>query len=151
MTAVSDRVAFKELCITTLQAHYAAAEGFDAVSVHYDDPGENPSNVMVILGEIKGNATAEVFGPAGSDDEFTIDAVIYVAGGNSSNEADQRSQELLNELNACLFQSRFAVSLGGRAFPGKQDGPNGVDPLDGAPAQSAVELTIGCSISLRGA
>lgn len=151
MTAVSDRIAFKELCITTLQAHFAATDGFHDVTVHYDDFGEEPSNEMVILGRIEGNSTAEVFGPSGSDDEFTIDTVLGTLGGDTVVTADRRAQAILNQVNAALFKTRFGASLGGRAFPGKQDGPNGVGPLDGNPAESVVEFSIGCSISLRGA
>jgi hypothetical protein len=151
VTGVSDRVAFKELCIATLQAHFAGTEDHQGVTVHYDWWGEVPSDHMVVLGAIKGNSEAVVFGPAGSDDEFTIDSFLLTSGGDTVEEADRRAQAILNEVNAALFQSRFAASLQGRAFPGTQDGPNGTDPQDGNPAASVVEFSIGCSISLRGA
>jgi hypothetical protein len=151
MTAVSDRVAFKELCVSTLQAHFAATEGFEGVTVHYDTFGEEPTNEMVILGTIAGNSTAVVFGPAGSDDEFTIDTVLGTVGHETEVIADRRCQAILNEVNEALFKGRFAYTLNGRAFPGKQDGPNAVGAYDGALAESTVELTIGCAISVRGA
>ena len=151
MTAVSDRVAFKELSVDTLQAHYLTVEGMEGVTCHFGAPGENKTDEMVIFGTIAGNSTAVVFGPAGNDDEFTIEAEILTFGHDTEIAAAQRAQLLLNELNAALFQTRYGVALGGRAFPGKQDGPNADPPLDGKPAAGLVELTIGCAISVRGA
>lgn len=153
MTAVSDRVAFKQLVATTLASAFAAQTSnpdLRGVAVHYGDPGELVTDEMVMLGRVEGNSTATVFGPAGNDDEFTITATIVTDGHATEQEADQRAQLILNKINAALFHTKFAASLQGRAFPGRQDGPNGDPPLDGQPAVSVVELTIGCSIAVRG-
>lgn len=154
MTAVSDRVALKQLVVTTLATTFAAQTSnpdLRPVAVHFGDPGEAETDEMVLLGTIAGNAEAEVFGPAGSADEFTIDAVIVTDGHLTEQAACERAQLILNEVNAALFQSRFAQSLQARCFPGKQDGPNGVGPLDGNAAAAVVEFQIGCAISVRGA
>lgn len=150
MTAVSDRVAFKDLCRSTLAAHFANVTDMEAIDVHYGAPGEAVTDELVILGKITGNAAAEVFGPAGNADEFTVAAEILTHGHDTEYEADQRAQAILNEVNAALFQSRFASSLNARAFPGRQDGPNGDPPLDGQPAASIVEFDIAARISVRG-
>ena len=154
MTAVSDRVALKQLVVSTLAAAFAAQTtnpDLTGVTVHYGDPGEAVTDEMVMLGTITGNTDAVVFGPAGSDDEFTIDAVIITDGHLTEQAACTRAQLILNEVNAALFQTRFAASLQARCFPGKQDGPNGDGPLDGANAVAVVELQIGCAVSVRGA
>jgi hypothetical protein len=153
VTAISDRVAVKALIVDTLEAAFAAQTSnpdLRNVLVHYGDPGEAITDQFVLLGTVEGNVTPDVFGPAGSGDEFTIACGIDVTGFATELEADQRAQHILNELNSALFQSRFAQSLGARVFPASQDGPNGVPPADGNPAGSAVELTIGVSINVRG-
>lgn len=151
MTVVSDRVAFKELCVSQMIDHLADIDGMHDVTVHFGAPGEDKTDEMIVFGTIAGNSNTTVFGPAGSDDEFTIDADIVTFGHATEVEAARRAQLLLNEVNAALFQTRFAQSLQGRAFPGKQDGPNSDPPLDGQPAAAIVELSIGCSVSVRGA
>ncbi len=153
MTAISDRVAIKALIADTLEAAFAAQTSnpdLRNVRVHYGNPGEEITDEFVVLGTIEGNVTADVFGPAGSGDEFTIACGIDVTGYSTELEADQRAQHILNEVNAALFQARFAQSLGARVFPASQDGPNGVPPADGNPAGSAVELVIGVSVNVRG-
>lgn len=147
---VSDRVAFKQLCVTTLNAHFPTVSGLEAVTAFYGDPGENITDHAVVLGLIEGNSTAEVFGPAGSSDEFTIASAISTVGHATEQAADEFAQLILNEINAALFQTHFAASLGARVFPGKQDGPNGIGPMDGQAASSAVEIQIAARIAVRG-
>lgn len=154
MSIISDRVAVKELAGTTLTAAFAAQTSnpdLRTVSVHYGLPGESQTDEMVVLGRIAGNSDAVVFGPRGSDDEFTIEATIYTDGHESEVAACRRAQLILNELNDALFTSRFAQSLNAIVYPAKQDGPNGDPPLDGQPAVAVVELTIACAVSVRGA
>ena len=148
---ISDRVAVKELCRSTLAAHMLATTGFEAVTVHYGDPGESLTDEMVVLGEIEGASEAVAFGPAGNDDTFTIKTTIFTTGHATAYAADQRAQDILDQLNAELFRDRFAASLQARVYPGSQNGPNSVAPLDGQPAAALVELDVIVNISVRGA
>jgi hypothetical protein len=148
---ISDRVAVKELCQTTLAAHMLATSGFENVTVHYGDPGENYTDQMVILGDITGRSEAVAFGTAGRDDTFTIRAGVLAHGFASALDSDRRCQDILDQVNAVLFEQRFAASLQARVYPGDWEGPNPTAPLDGHAASSVAEFDINVTIGVRGA
>lgn len=156
---ISDRAGVKDLIVDTVTDAFAAAdddnaESFDlsTVTVHYGDPGDEITDSYVAFGVIEGQADPAVFGPVGSDDEYTIVCGIRHIGGDTEAEANRRAQLILNLLNVTLFQSAFAqATYNARVFPAKQDGPNGAGPLDGQEAVSEVDLIIGVSVPVRGA
>lgn len=155
---ISDRIAVKQLLISTLEAAFAAATDdpdLAAVGVFFDEPGENVSEEYVAFGTITGDSEASTFGPTGSDDRFVISCGISTDGHADSEAASVRAQLILNAVNAALFTSAAGTasvgqSLNARIYPGKQDGPNADPPLDGLPACGVVELDVMCKVAVRG-
>lgn len=157
---ISDRVAVKELLITTLEAAFAATSGDDpdltGVRVFYDDPGENITDEFVSFGEVTGTLDTVAFGPQSNDDVFLIKCVVGTDRHATSVIADRRCQQILSAMNVALFTSgpgtnRIGRTLGAVIYPGKQDGPNADPPLNGNPAASTIELDVAVTIAVRGA
>lgn len=148
---ISDRVAIKELCQTTLAAAFAESETLSAVRVFYGDPGEELGNEFIVLGDITGQAKPAGFGDRTQvhDDNFTIKCALETHQHVSAVAADRRAQDILDLVNATLFTTSFAQSLNGRVSPANQEGPNSTPALDGNPAASAVEFDIEISVSVR--
>lgn len=148
---ISDRVALKDLCRSTLAAHFAATTGFTTVTVHFDDPGEALTDESVVFGRITGNLDAVAFGPEGSDDVFTIKTTIVTVGHATAYAAAQRAQDILDQFVPTIFEQRFGSSLGARVFPGLLNGPDADPPYDGNPAGALVEIDVNARIAKRGA
>lgn len=154
MSIVSDRVAVKAAVVTALQAAFAAATDdpdLSKVGVFFGDPGKQEPVEWVCLGDITGRSDPEVFGPAGSSDDYEIECLIWTARHATEQAAAERAQVILNVVNAALFQAtpRFGQSLNAKVFPSRQDGPNATPIVDGVPAAGAVQLSIGVSVAVR--
>lgn len=156
MTAISDRVALKALAITTLNADFATQASnpdLSNVKAFWDDPGQDPANEVVVLGEITGTTEVQTFGDVGTQDDYTIKCYVQAVSGSTAQQACARAQLILNQINKSLFQSvagtYFGKPLNSRAYPGVQNGPNGVDAMDGQPAKAFVELDVNATCNPR--
>ena len=146
---ISDRVAVKALAISTLNTDFAAQTSnpdLSTVKAFWDHTGTDTTDEYVVIGDITGTVEPEAFGQVGTKDDYSIACQIFTTGHATAQAACARAQLILNQVNESLFMSAagtyFGKSLGSRAYPGQQDGPNGADPLDCHPAAAVVDFEV---------